>query len=125
MPACCARLRPAASGRLEITTEMWAFNRRESMASMMACRFDPRPEIRTPSRLENGSDVFFGPAIRVLLLPARPHATPGTIPRRLHLSLMNRAAKRFCLHEVRVCRLFDAEAQSPFSAPLRLCVDGW
>src|SRR5262245_28686504 len=48
MPARRARSRPAASGRLEITTAIRASSRPSATASMIACRLLPRPEIRTP-----------------------------------------------------------------------------
>src|ERR1700730_16269594 len=50
MPASRARVRPAASARFEITTAILASRRPVAMAWMIACRFDPRPEIRTAIR---------------------------------------------------------------------------
>src|SRR4051794_14092054 len=48
IPAARARSSPAASARLEITTAMRASSRPAPMASMIAWRLLPRPEIRTP-----------------------------------------------------------------------------
>src|SRR5438874_5676669 len=56
MPACSALCTPAASWRLEITTDKSAFSSFALIASMTACRLLPRPEIRTAMRRLTGSD---------------------------------------------------------------------
>ena len=59
MPAASARASPCALATFEITTAISARSRPSEMASMIACRFDPRPEINTPSRgTIDRSDLF-------------------------------------------------------------------
>src|SRR5437870_8682794 len=49
IPAARARVRPAASGRFEITTRMAQSSRPATIRSMSAWRLVPAPEIRTPA----------------------------------------------------------------------------
>src|SRR5438552_18666248 len=63
MPASRARISPCASDRFERTMAIVASSRPFAMASMIAWRFDPRPEIRIAIRRpENGSYPFELPA---------------------------------------------------------------
>ena len=65
IPAACARFRPTASATLDTTTAIVARSRPAAMASMIACRFDPRPEISTPSLFSTkGSGLLQGSAGR-------------------------------------------------------------
>src|SRR5256885_9493602 len=49
MPAARARARPGASSTFDTTTAMRPPSVPARSASMSACRFDPRPEMRTPT----------------------------------------------------------------------------
>src|SRR5580765_4866333 len=57
MPASRARIIPGAASRFEMTTTMVASRVPSRIASMIACRFDPRPEIRTASRFPVGEGI--------------------------------------------------------------------
>ncbi len=64
MPASRARSSPAASRRLDTTTAIRASSPPPAIASMIDCRFDPRPEIRTPSRRFTSAWSRSGPSGR-------------------------------------------------------------
>lgn len=100
MPAFRARARPCAAARFEMTTAIVASSCRETIASMIDCRLDPRPEIRTARRrlegLEGGREPFWcgiGFAYRVVGLTVMPRrrrlATAGVL-----YHVLNRATKR-------------------------------
>jgi hypothetical protein len=60
MPAARARARPPASARFDTTTATVASRRPVAVASMIDWRFDPRPEMSTPSlRVEGDRDDIF------------------------------------------------------------------
>ena len=80
MPARRARSRPGASRRLETTTAISASSRRPAIASMIACRLLPRPEMSTPS-LRPGRQPADAES-RPLTSRTPPRRLPGDRPRR-------------------------------------------
>ena len=101
MPALLARSSPAASGRFEITTASSAFNCLSAIASMIACRLLPRPEMSTPILRPRGSDPIFslfviGTEIAVTERDLeRPNATNARVTTANYVyHVLNRSAKQ-------------------------------
>src|SRR5437016_3080478 len=84
-----------------MTIAIWASRRPWTIASTIAWRLDPRPEMRTPRRRERGRESF-SPGI----LFASGRERSAIMPRRLRMGsagvvfhVLNRAAKRLPLFE--------------------------